>query len=73
MEAGTVVVRGTVWGWIVFGFSYKHCWFQPDDGTNSEMVIPNHASRRAMCCRSCQTVVITGPTMPNNPRWWNVP
>jgi hypothetical protein len=58
MEAGKVVVHGTLLGFLIIGFSYQHCWFQPADGSSEQIVVPNGGKPEACCCKGCGFVGI---------------
>lgn len=70
MVAGNLEVRGPGWGFLLFGWSYQHCWFAPEEGPD-EMFVSNKLSRQAKhpdCgafraaykCQACRTVVAPG-------------
>jgi len=70
MEPGNLTVRGTGCGLLLFGLSYQHCWFDPEEG-QAELFVSNkigrmatHPScgsyREASRCPECYTVVAPG-------------
>lgn len=70
MTPGSLEVRGTVWGFLFFGWSYQHCWFVPEEGP-AEMCVSNKlgsrakhpdsgAFREAHKCQNCGTLIAPG-------------
>lgn len=59
MTAGSVSLEGTVGGFLLFGKSYKHCYFRPDsDESESFKVIDNSETKTAYYCYTCDAVLI---------------
>jgi hypothetical protein len=58
LEQGRATVHGTFWGFLLVGFSYQHCWFEPASGAGEQVVVPSGGSRRACRCPRCGFVAI---------------
>ena len=58
LEAGSVTVHGTLWGFLLVGLSYEHCWFQPASGAEETVVLSSKDSRDACRCLQCGFVAI---------------
>jgi len=56
MVAGTAYVRGTVLGFLAFGRSYQHLWFQSE--TSKEKIVESGGDRPAHRCPKCGAVTI---------------
>jgi predicted RNA-binding Zn-ribbon protein involved in translation (DUF1610 family) len=57
---GTVSVRGTLLGFLAFGFSHQHLWFRPCDGSGDEVIIRSAGQRAGHQCTQCGALVIQG-------------
>ncbi|MCC6907637.1 MAG: hypothetical protein IT430_06840 [Phycisphaerales bacterium] len=57
MESGILVVKETLWGFLLAGLSYQHLFFRSDDADKDECVlasgVPSHGHR----CPACHTVL----------------
>lgn len=74
MDAGNLTIRGTGVGFLFFGLSYQHCWFEPLNGP-SQVVVSNKlgarathpscgAFREAFHCSKCLTLIAPGELKP---------
>ncbi len=59
MEKGTARVHGTVVGFILFGFSYQHLWFEHSSG-NEERILASNEQCPGYRCPECLAVFIPG-------------
>ncbi len=61
MTEGNARVKGTPLGFLFFGFSWQHLWFEPLDRTQRRRkVIESGKARRAHECPGCGAVLIVG-------------
>jgi hypothetical protein len=60
MVEGTVQVRGTLWGFFYFGFSYQNLYFDKDEKTS--MIMVSRAKKKSFQCSKCSGVFI--PNLP---------
>jgi hypothetical protein len=59
MRVGTATIRGTLLGFMFYGFSHQHLWFKPADGSRAEgKVLGSGQSTRAFHCERCRLTVI---------------
>ena len=58
MTDGTVTVRGTMSGFILFGLSYKNCYFHPINGGDEKILIEDNGSKYAYRCDKCNITII---------------
>lgn len=59
MTAGSVSLEGTAGGFLLYGKSYKHCYFKPaSDESESFKVLDNSETREANYCYNCDAVII---------------
>ena len=67
LQRGRLVIRGTLGGFVLFGFSHQHLWWTDVDGTpaSKERVIDSGNYRWARRCIACKTVVL--PPDPHYP------
>lgn len=64
MVPGTALVRGTLLGFLAFGFSHQHLWFRQLDGGRNEKIIPSSSQRAGHRCTQCRAVIIQGDEEP---------
>ncbi|RPI79354.1 MAG: hypothetical protein EHM45_03275 [Desulfobacteraceae bacterium] len=57
MKSGLVYLRGTVWGWFLYGSSYKHCYFSAIGKEEGEKVMDNSETCPAYRCQKCGIVL----------------
>jgi hypothetical protein len=58
MTAGKASIHGTICGFIVFGFSHQHLWFEPSDGGFKEkMVLDSNGSTISAYCEKCKLLL----------------
>jgi hypothetical protein len=60
MQAGKVLLHGTLGTFLALGMGLENGWFQPDAGGAEEMVLHSTKPRRAYLCERCRTVVLLG-------------
>jgi hypothetical protein len=60
MDEGAALIRGTVWGFIVVGFSWMKLFFRPEGGDwRSDVVVFSPEHRKvAYRCPKCASVLI---------------
>lgn len=56
MSKGVAQVRSDLTGFMFFGFSYQHLYFDPDDGEGEDTVtvLQSRESRGAYYCYECR-------------------
>lgn len=60
MAPGTASVKGTLIGFLIFGLSEQHLWFQRDDSPKQRIIASND-ERPGHQCTKCGAVVIAPP------------
>lgn len=60
MAAGTALVRGTLVGFLLFGISEQHLWFQRDDLPKQRIIESGEESPGHQCTK-CGAVLIAPP------------
>jgi hypothetical protein len=60
LQVGLVSVHGTFWGFLLVGFSYQHCWFEPAADGVEDVVIPSGGAKLGWRCPNCGFVGIKG-------------
>jgi len=59
MTRGAIAVHGTFWGFLAFGLSYQHCWWQPGgEYTKGEKIVPSGTMRDAFRCGKCRLLIV---------------
>ncbi len=59
MEWGKVYLEGTPGGAILYGRSYKHCYFDSFTGDLKKIkIIDNEEKKRAYYCKACGMVIM---------------
>jgi hypothetical protein len=59
MVQGAIAVHGTFLGFLAFGWSYQHCWWQPGGDWGSEVkVVHSGARREAFRCNKCRMMIV---------------
>jgi hypothetical protein len=56
MVAGTAYVRGTVWGFLLIGFSHQHLWFR--SGKDKNIVLESGEERAGHRCSQCSAITV---------------
>ncbi len=58
MIAGEAFVRGTFWGFLIFGLSHQNLWFRRHDTQKNDVVIDSGDTRAGHVCARCGAVAI---------------
>jgi hypothetical protein len=59
MQSGKLAVHGTVLGFLAFGLSRQHCWWQPGgDYWQGVELVHSGGSREAHRCEKCRIVIL---------------
>lgn len=66
MVEGEAFVRGTILGFLFYGFSRQHLWFRPDHESAKTVIIESGTSRAGHQCPSCGAVSISR----HRKHWW---
>ncbi len=53
MEPGEVFLRSTFAGFLFFGWSYKHCYFEPSNSNAAIKALDNSERKPAHHCGKC--------------------
>jgi len=61
MHAGVAEVRGTFWGFVFYGWSHQHLWFQPVGGDKRMKIVGSGEASAAHRCEACGAVAIPPP------------
>ncbi len=62
MEPGVIVVKGTLWGFLLVGLSYQHLYFRGDEADEDECLMTSGVPSRADRCPNCHTVLFRSRT-----------
>jgi len=62
-ERGSVSVHGTILGFLFYGLSLQHCWFEGPVG-KQEIVLGSRTRRPGFRCRACGFVGMFGNESP---------
>ncbi len=60
MDKGEAIVRGTIGGFLLVGFSLQSLWFE--SANTKKTILPCRSRADAFRCNSCDVTVIDGDT-----------
>jgi hypothetical protein len=57
MNVGKAKIQGTFWGFLLFGLSYQHLYYETPDGTEN-LIMKSRAQKEAYLCNNCEGLFI---------------
>lgn len=61
MQKGRIYMKGTLLGFLFFGFSYKNLYFREDESEEKKLIIHSRDIVPAFYCRNCGSLLIHNP------------